>query len=62
MWVKNCIIAPPFVDGWIKKHGLGARTFNKTASCIGLSVAAQAAVWNNDLIFIYHFFKILIDE
>ena len=21
MWVKNCIIAPPFVDGW-KKHGL----------------------------------------
>lgn len=22
MWVKNCIIAPPFIDGWIKKHGL----------------------------------------
>ena len=37
--------APPFVDGWIKTR-LGARTFNKTASCRGLSVAAQAAVWN----------------
>ena len=24
MWVKNCIIAPPFVDGWIKqKHDFG---------------------------------------
>lgn len=24
MWVKNCIIAPPFMDGWIKRgleHG-----------------------------------------
>ena len=40
---------PPFDDGWIKTR-LGARTFNKTASCRGLSGAAQAAVWNNDLI------------
>ena len=39
---------PPFIDGWIKMQ-LGARTFNKTASCRELSVAAQAAVWNNDL-------------
>ena len=44
-----------------EKTRLGARTFNKTASCRGLSVAAQAAVWNNDH-FIYRFFKILIDE
>jgi hypothetical protein len=49
MWVKNCIIAPPFMDGWIKTR-LGAGTFNKTASCRGLSAAAQAAVWNNALI------------
>ena len=40
---------PPFMDGWIKTR-LGARTFNKTASCRGLSAAAQAAVWNNALI------------
>ena len=39
---------PPFVDGWIKTR-LGARTFNKTANRRGLSVAAQAAVWNNRL-------------
>ena len=26
MWVKNCIIAPPFMDGWVnKKHGLEHR-------------------------------------
>ena len=36
---------PPFIDGWIKTR-LGARTFNKTANRRGLSVAAQAAVWN----------------
>ena len=28
MWVKNCIIAPPFMDGWIKTQ-LGARTFKQ---------------------------------
>ena len=49
MWVKNCIIEPPFIDGWIKTR-LGARTFNKTANRRGLSAAAQAAVWNNGLI------------
>ena len=32
------------------KTQLGARTFNKTANRRGLSVAAQAAVWNNGLI------------
>ena len=57
MWVKNCIIAPPFIDGWIKTQ-LGARSFNKTANRRGLSVAAQAAVWNNALISSI----ILIDE
>lgn len=31
------------------KTQLGARTFNKTANRRGLSVAAQAAVWNNRL-------------
>ena len=49
MWVKNCIIEPPFIDVWIKTQ-LGARSFNKTANRRGLSVAAQAAVWNNALI------------
>jgi len=49
MWVKNCIIAPPFVNGWIKTW-LGARAFNRPANRRGLSVAAQAAVWNNDLV------------
>ena len=23
MWVKNCIIAPPFIDGWIKNTAWG---------------------------------------
>ena len=32
------------------KTQLGARTFNKTANRRGLSVAAQAAVWNNSLV------------
>ena len=32
------------------KTQLGARTFNKTANRRGLSVAAQAAVWNNGLV------------
>ena len=60
MWVKNCIRHRlSLMVG--EKTRLGARTFNKTASCRGFSVAAQAAVWNNDH-FIYHFFKILIDE
>ena len=49
MWVKNCIIAPPFMDGWIKTR-LGARTFDKTANSRELSAVTQAAVWNNDLI------------
>ena len=61
MWVKNCIIAPPFVDGWIKNTAWGT-DIQTTANRRRLSVTAQAAVWNNDLIFIYHFFKILIDE
>ena len=39
---------PPFVDGWIKKR-LGARAINKPANRRGLSVSAQAAVWNNRL-------------
>ena len=32
------------------KTQLGARTFNKTANRRELSVAAQAAVWNNSLV------------
>ena len=39
---------PPFIDGWIKTW-LGARAFNRPANRRGLSVAAQAAVWNNRL-------------
>ena len=39
---------PPFIDGWIKTR-LGARIFNKSANRRRLSVAAQAAVWNNRL-------------
>ena len=38
--------APPFIDGWIKTQ-LGTWTFTKPANRRGLSVAAQAAVWNN---------------
>ena len=49
MWVKNCIIAPPFMDGLIRTR-LGARTYDKTANCRELSAVAQAVVWNNDLI------------
>ena len=49
MWVKNCIIALPFVDGWIRTR-LGTRTYDKTANCRGLSAVAQAVVWNNDLV------------
>ena len=40
---------PPFIGGWIKTR-LVAQIFNKTANRRGLSVAAQAAVWNNALI------------
>ena len=40
---------PPFVDGWIKTR-LGTRSSDKAANRRGLSVAAQAAVWNNGLI------------
>ena len=32
------------------KTQLGARTFNRPANRRGLSVAAQAAVWNNSLV------------
>ena len=45
MWVKNCIIEPPFVDGWIKNTAWGT-DIQTTANHRGLSVAAQAAVWN----------------
>jgi len=34
MWVKNCIIAPPFADGWIKTR-LGARIFKKLQTAEG---------------------------
>ena len=56
MWVKSCIIAPPFVDGWIKTR-FETRTSYKTANRRELSATTQVAVWNNGLIFIYHFSK-----
>ena len=49
MWVKNCIKKLPFVDGWIKNTACST-DIQTTANCRELSVAAQAAVWNNDLI------------
>ena len=41
--------APPFVDGWIKNTACST-DIQTTANCKELSVAAQAAVWNNALI------------
>ncbi|MCI7277229.1 MAG: hypothetical protein MR557_02860 [Faecalibacterium sp.] len=41
--------APPFVDGWIKNTAWGT-DIQTTANHRGLSVAAQAAVWNNSLV------------
>ena len=41
--------APPFVDGWIKNTAWNT-DIQTTANHRGLSVAAQAAVWNNSLV------------
>ena len=40
---------PPFVDGWIKNTAWST-DIQTTANRREFSVAAQAAVWNNDLI------------
>ena len=39
---------PPFIDGWIKNTAWST-DIQTTANRRELSVAAQAAVWNNDL-------------
>jgi len=58
MWVRSCIIAPPFVDGWInKKCDLRYGHSIKLLTAESYPFTLKSTKRNNDLIFIYHFAK-----
>ena len=61
MWVKNCIIAPPFMDGWIKNTAWNTdiRLNCKLQRAFRCCSSRRMEQYPH---FIYHFFKILIDE
>ena len=56
MWVRSCIIAPPFVDGWInKKCDLRYGHSIKLLTAESYPLLLKSNIWNRLL-------EILIDE